>query len=190
MSSNPSNVNGNNKSNTTNGCTPRNTLFCCQGQSTGIKIVPQQKLQATPAPLHNQPKKTTDYNEFRVAPIDPNKKDSKLAYNLVSYTNGPEISKLNKNVQVNVDQVINAVNSKECGLQIVTDEQFMNGQQGKALIIPKSQQVCIAANRPELARIKMEALRKQAGPNAKIIVVKVKKVFDFFFKVFLILNCI
>lgn len=181
MSSNPSNVNGNNKSNTTNGCTPRNTLFCCQGQSTGIKIVPQQKLQATPAALHNQPKKTTEYNEFRVAPIDPNKKDSKLAYNLVSYTNGPEISKLNKNVQVNVDQVINAVNSKECGLQIVTDEQFMNGQQGKALIITKSQQVCIAANRPELARMKMEALRKQAGPNAKIIVVKVKKVFDFFF---------
>lgn len=178
MSSNPSNVNGNNKSNTTNGCTPRNTLFCCQGQSTGIKIVPQQKSQTTTnlSAIHQQ-KKSTDYNEFRVAPIDPTKKDSKLAYNLVSYTNGPEISKLNKNVQVNVDQVINAVNSKESGLQIVTDEQLLNGQQGKALIIPKSQQVCIAANRPELARMKMEALRKQAGPNAKIIVVKVKKVF-------------
>lgn len=183
MSSNPSNVNGNNKSNTTNGCTPRNTLFCCQGQSTGIKIIPQQKSQTTTTTTtqvpsaHNHQKKSTNYNEFHVAPIDPTKKDSKLAYNLVSYTNGPEISKLNKNVQVNVDQVINAVNSKECGLQIVTDEQLMNGQQGKTLIIPKSQQVCIAANRPELARIKMEALRKQAGPNAKIIVVKVKKVF-------------
>lgn len=185
MSSNPSNVNGNNKSNTTNGCTPRNTLFCCQGQSTGIKIVPQQKSQTTTnlSAIHQQ-KKSTDYNEFRVAPIDPTKKDSKLAYNLVSYTNGPEISKLNKNVQVNVDQVINAVNSKESGLQIVTDEQLLNGQQGKALIIPKSQQVCIAANRPELARMKMEALRKQAGPNAKIIVVKVKKVFELLF------NCI
>lgn len=118
-------------------------------------------------------------NHFKLVAMDPNIKDGKLSYSLISRDpqNSADGSK-NNNIRVCVDQVINAINTDQSGLQIFTEDKIVNGISvaGQSLIIPKSQQFVIAANRPEDARMKMELLKQQAPPNARIIVVKVKKV--------------
>lgn len=131
-----------------------------------------------PPPDPNKPS-AKPANHFKLVAMDPNSKDGKLAYSLISRDpqNSVNGSK-NNNIRVCVDEVINAINTDQSGLQIFTEDKIVNGipVAGHTLIIPKSQQFVIAANRPEDARMKMELLKQQAPPNARIIVVKVKKV--------------
>lgn len=168
---------------------PKATAKTLAGTSKSTKpAVKSAPRQTNPAPitLTNGTKPPPDPNKmgkpanhFKLVAMDPNIKDGKLSYSFISRDpqNAANGSR-NNNIRVCVDQVINAINTDQSGLQIFTEDKIVNGipVAGQSLIIPKSQQFVIAANRPEDARMKMELLKQQAPPNARIIVVKVKKV--------------